>query len=208
MPCWTSKPPETRDTITAVVVELDCNNTVAMIPIITAAKGLVSLPNNDPAVQPPTTWKAVPSKSKPKRKKYKPPAWLLRERREADRKYNTDREGALLWIKYYERRGKRIQTDPLLTFQHLGPPPEDEKAPPPIQAPNGELLTLSDLDASYASFSTEGEDGLGGEEEGEGMGPCTYKDGSIDDRAVAKKCCRLRRRRTGEAAQRTGEAWG
>lgn len=100
--------------------------------------------------------KRLAEKLRPKEKKYKPPAWLVKERREADRKYKADREGALMWIKYYEKWGKRIQTDPLLTFQHLGPPPKDEKVPPPIKAPNGELLTLSDLDAGF-STDTSGE---------------------------------------------------
>ena len=52
-----------------VVVDDDCKRAVAMIPIMTDANGFVSLPSKDAAVQPPTTRKDVPSKSKPKKKK-------------------------------------------------------------------------------------------------------------------------------------------
>ena len=54
-----------------VVVEEDCNKTVAKIPIINPATGLASSPKSSPAVQPPRTLAPLPSNSNPKRKKYK-----------------------------------------------------------------------------------------------------------------------------------------
>jgi len=58
-----------RDTMMDVVVEEDCNKTVARMPTIRPAMGLVSSPNNSPALQPVMTLAPVPRSSKANRKK-------------------------------------------------------------------------------------------------------------------------------------------
>jgi hypothetical protein len=52
-----------------VVVEEDWRSTVARIPIMRAAIGLVSSPSKAPAVHPPITLAALPMSSSEKRKK-------------------------------------------------------------------------------------------------------------------------------------------
>ena len=61
----------TRDTIMEVAVEEDWRRTVARMPIMIPATGLVSSPNKSPAVQPPMTLADEPSSSNPTKKKYR-----------------------------------------------------------------------------------------------------------------------------------------
>lgn len=125
-------------------------------------------------------WIPVPSQKTAKRqrklrdklnppiKPYKRPRWLENQIREKERKWKEDYEGGKKWVKWYEDRGVEMQTDPVMTFQALGPPPDDEeKHQSQILSPNGELLTLSDYGGSFSSEEEEecseaGEDVEGG----------------------------------------------
>jgi len=58
-----------NETIMEVVVEDDCSKTVARIPIIKPAMGLVSSPNISPALHPLMTLAPLPRSSSPNKKK-------------------------------------------------------------------------------------------------------------------------------------------
>ena len=143
------------------------------------------------------SWLPVPSMKTAKRhrrllekvnppiKPYKMSGWLKKEIREKERKWKEDYEGGKMWVKWYEDRGLSMQTDPVMTFQALGPPPPDEEEPQEcdeedpeeehgsqILAANGELMTLSDFGEDSSEDETvDGEDkddcGVGDEEEEE-----------------------------------------
>lgn len=93
---------------------------------------------------------------KPKaKKKWQPPRWLQKQIRERKQKEEEEAEGARRWIRWYEDRGKTIQTDPVVTYRAMGMPLDSQRCREENLAPNGELMTLSDLDAVVHSSEEE-----------------------------------------------------